>query len=202
MRNALALFESNIIASKGASAVHTYLSRNVVGPVDYSDLLRAQVVYCVSAFDKLMHDLVRRGMIETFTGVRPATVKYLNETVSIDLHIKLGAATVPPAEVIFEQALFAKFKAFSFQEPAKVADALSYIWNEPHKWQRIAAAMGISESAARTELKLIVDRRNEIVHEADIDPLAGTKRLFTETECTRATDFIERCGSSIANLVI
>lgn len=202
MRNARALFNTNIIAAKQAGSIYDYLALSVTSPLSFDDLLRSQIVYSVSAFDKLIHDLVRIGMVETFTGSRPATPKYLNESISLKIHADLVTTSLPPKEHIFEQALFQKFKIVSFQDPQKVADGLSYIWNEKQKWQKIAGKMGLSESATQKTLKLIADRRNAIVHEADINPVTNTKLNIAKLECEEITAFLHKCGNEIADLVI
>ena len=202
MRKALALFNSNIASAKVAGSIYDYLVNSVASPLSFDDLLRSQIVYSVSAFDKLIHDLVRIGMVETFLGQRRATDKYLNESIPLKIHAELISASIPPKEHIFEQALFQKFKIVSFQFPDKVADGLSYIWDEKQKWQKIAGKMGITDSMARTSLKLIADRRNAIVHEADIDPVTNAKLNIQKLDCEEITAFLQSCGNEIANLVI
>ncbi len=201
MRNALALFDSNLSAARNLEALYSFLSAHVTAPMPYDDLLRSQVVYAVSAFDKLIHDLVRTGMVQIFSGARPPTAKYLSEPISIELHGSLVSATVPPKEYVFEQAIFLKQKSISYQDPAKVAEGLSYIWDEPQKWQRIATAMGMTDKKAKTTLKLIVVRRNAIVHEADIDPTTNAKLPINQAECRQITDFLQSCGATITTLV-
>lgn len=201
MRNALALFNQNIMSARHAGGLYDYLTMSVTVPASFEDLLRSQVVYAVSAFDKLIHDLVRIGMLEIFTGVRPPTPKYLSEPISIQIHSDLISASIPPKEHIFEQAIFRKLKIVSYQDPVKVADGLSYIWDEGQKWQKISEKMAQSDSVIRTTLKLIADRRNTIVHEADIDPLTNEKLSITKAECEELTDFLHRCGNEIAKLV-
>jgi len=114
MRNALALFNSNLSVARNLEGLYAFLSKNVASPMPYDDLLRSQVVYAVSAFDKLIHDLVRIGMVQIFSGVRPATARYLSESISIELHGNLVSATVPPKEYVFEQAIFLKLKFPAF----------------------------------------------------------------------------------------
>ena len=139
--------------------------------------------------------------MEILGGTRAATAKYESEPFAMQVFIELGRATLPPKEFYFEQALVRKFKIVSFQDPVKVADGLSYIWNEGQKWQKIAAVLGLSDDAARTRLKLIIDRRNSIVHEADIDPVSGGKYSITKVESDDSVDFLRRCGDAIFNLV-
>ena len=76
------------------------------------------------------------------------------------------------------------------------------IWSEKQKWQKIAAAMGQTSDATTTRLRLIVSRRNAIVHESDMDPLSNAKTPIARQEVDDATQFIEACGISIATLVV
>jgi RiboL-PSP-HEPN len=201
MLNALVLFNKNVDIARQAGGLYEYLTTTVISPLSFDDLLRSQVVYSVSAFDKLLHDLVRIGMVETFLGVRAATPKYLAESISIGTHMSLNSVSLPPKEIIFENAIIEKLKILSFQKPDKVADGLSYIWNESHKWQKIAGKIGMSENYAINTLKLIATRRNAIVHEADIDPITNTKFSITQVECENITNFLHRCGNEITSLV-
>jgi len=202
MRNSLALFNSNITDARNISALYEYLSSTVAAPQSFDDLLRSQIVYSVSAFDKLIHDLIRIGMVEIFMGRRIPTPKYLSEPIPMQVHSEIILATIPPKEYIFEQAIFQKLKTVSYQDPSKVAEGLSYIWNEPQKWQKIATAMATTDKTARTTLKLITDKRNSIVHEADIDPFTNAKFNINKTESESSLNFLYHCGNIIANLVI
>jgi hypothetical protein len=134
-------------------------------------------------------------------GRREPTPKYLAEPISISTYNELTSATIPPKEYIFEQAIFKKFKSVSYQEPQRVAEGLSYIWEEKQKWQKIALAMNMDDRTAKTTLKLIVDRRNSIVHEADINPSIGQKYSISKLECQSVTDFLSQCGQQIVGLV-
>jgi hypothetical protein len=202
MRNALVTFQKNINAARELTALYDYLTTALVSPLSFEDILRFQVVYSVSAFDKLMHDLIRIGMVGTFTGARSATARYQSEAISMQLHGELVGATVPPREYLFEQEIIRKFRVQSYQEPSKVADGLSLIWEENHKWRKIGDKMGLNPDAARTKLRLITTRRNAIVHEADIDPISQMQNTITRTECEDITDFLETCGNAITDLVI
>ncbi len=202
MYKAFELFAKNINEAQDLTLLYEYLQTSLTSPFSFEDLLRAQIVYSVSAFDKFIHDIIRIGMIEIFTGKRLPTPKYLAESISIETYNQMISATIPPKEYIFEQAIFQKFKTVSFQSPEKIAEGLSYIWNEKQKWQKIAEIMETDDKTAKTTLKLIADRRNTIVHEADIDPLTSKKYSITRDECQNITDFIYRCGEAIFDLVV
>lgn len=201
MHRALAAFTTGIQDSRSLTALYDFLTASVPSPFSYDDLLRSQLVYSVGAFDKLIHELIRIGMVATFVGHRPATPKYHAESISIQFHGALLAATLPPKEILFEQEIGKKLKVLSFQDPSKVADGLAYIWEEKDKWVRIAATMGLPTDDVKTKMKLIVARRNAIVHESDSDPLSTIKTPITRAECNDITDFLELCGTSIVGLV-
>jgi len=201
MRSALTLFKKNMQEAKHLTSLYEYLESNIKSPLSFDDLLRSQIVYSVSAFDKLIHDVIRIGMVEIFMGQRNPTPQYLAESISILVYNELIDATVPPKEYIFEQAIIRKLKIIAYQDPKKVAEGLSYIWDEKQKWQKIAMKMAMDDKTAKTTLKLIVDRRNVIVHEADIDPLTNKKYSISKSDCKSVTDFISKCGEEIVGLV-
>ena len=202
MHSALMLFKLSMEEAKSLTSLYEYLETSIKSPFSFNDLLRSQVVYSVSAFDKLMHDVIRVGMIEIFMGRRQSTPQYLAESISTSTYNELISATVPPKEYVFEQSIVKKLKTISYQSPEKVAEGLSYIWNEKQKWQKIAARMSLNDADARTRLKLIADRRNSIVHESDINPLTNQKYSISKTECQSMTNFLCECGEAIVDLVM
>ncbi len=201
MRNALTVFHTNMDQVDALTALYDYLVKTIGNSANFDDLLRSKIVYAVSAFDKLMHDIVRKGMVEIYVGERPTTPKYLAEPIPLELVQQLNNATIPPPEVIFEQAVRNKIKILSFQDPDKLADGLAYIWNEKQKWSKIANAIGNDEKIVRTTLKLIVVRRNSIVHEADIDQVSETKRSISLDEVEGVGLLLRKVGEAIHALV-
>jgi hypothetical protein len=152
------------------------------------------MVQSVSAFDKMMHDIIRIGMVDIFIGNRHQTNKYMNESISMEIYGSLSMATIPPKEFYFEQAVVKKLGTISYQSPENVADGLSYIWDETHKWSKIAAAIGMKEEDAKKQLRL-VSRRNQIVHEADIELTTGGKRAISKDDCESSVSFMGRDNS-------
>lgn len=202
MHNAKAVFSANMRDADALVGIHDYLSKSVGEAISFDDLLRSRVVYSVSAFDKLIHDLIRIGMIQTYVGIRAATPKYQNEPISLSVAQQLSSATTPPPEVLFEQIVRAKLKIVSFQDPDKLSDGLSYIWCGTQKWQKISARINIPESVAKTTLRLIANRRNSIVHEADLDPVTGQKISISKMESDEVSNFILNLGNAIFDLVV
>jgi RiboL-PSP-HEPN len=201
MRNSLTLFSVNMQEAKNLTSLYEYLDSSIKSPHSFDDLLRSQIVYSVSAFDKLIHDVIRIGMMEIFTNRRNPTSKYLTETISTSTYNDLISATVPPKEYIFEKAIVKKLKIVSYQDPDKVSEGLSYIWEEKQKWKKISEKMMTDDGTAKTTLKLIASRRNAIVHEADIDPSTNHKYSISKLECQSITEFLCKCGEAIVDLV-
>jgi hypothetical protein len=138
MLNSLTTFRQNISQARDLTALFDFLSASVASPFPYDDLLRSQIVYSVSAFDKLIHDLVRIGMVAIFTEGRPSTPKYHNEPITLEMHVSLVGATMPPKEILFEREIVRKLAIVAYQEPTRVADGTQlYLGSEqqvgPHR---------------------------------------------------------------------
>ena len=197
MPDALTVFRANMGEADALTGLYDYLTGAVRGPFSLDDLLRSKFVYAVGAFDKLIHDIVRQGMVEIYAGRRLPTPKYLAEPIPMSVAQQLITPTTPPPEVIFEQTVRAKLKSLSFQDPDKVADGLAYVWNEAQKWQKIAAAIGAKEKVTRTTFKVIATRRNSIVHEADIDPISESKRPISRSEVEDVGTLLRTVGEAV-----
>lgn len=166
MRQAKVVFRALMAQKNVTAGLYEYLSINKV-PLDSSDLLRWQWVLSVSALDKYIHDIVAAGMVEQYLNRRATTPKFNAFQLSMNVINNLAIAPVP--EIEFRNEVIRRNSYLAFQDPEKIADALSYIWNEPNKWNVISGNMAthIDPVTLKTKLKNIVVRRNQIVHEGD-----------------------------------
>lgn len=204
MQRAFDQFKNSMQYVKELDALYVHLKDVLMLPNNLTDLLRAEWVYTISAMDKLIHDLIRIGMIEAFQGSRVKTKKFLSFGITVHTHTNISTTipgSIPPAEYWFEQDIIQKNKFLSFQEPEKIAEGLSLIWEEQHKWQKLATVMGIDQSNLTTRLKTIITRRNQIVHEADLDILAGTRNNITKIDTDGVVAFVEQLSEQIFNIV-
>lgn len=200
MQRAFDQFKESMKYVKELDALYVHLRDVLLLPNDLTDLLRAEWVYSISAMDKLIHELIRIGMLEAFQGSRVKTRKFLAFGISVGTHSSIVSATpttVPPPEYWFEQEVIQKNKFLSFQEPEKIAEGLSLIWNEDHKWQYLATPMAMSKDNLTTKLKTIISRRNQIVHEADLDLMSGVRNTIDKTDIDDVVAFIEKLSESI-----
>lgn len=86
----------------------------------------------------------------------------------------------------------------SFQQADKIAEAVRYI-SDKKLWDEVAVQMNKSAKDIKQQLNSIVDRRNKIAHEADIDPTfnIGSRWNIDELLVGNAVDFIEMLVESI-----
>ncbi|HEY4286958.1 MAG TPA: HEPN domain-containing protein [Puia sp.] len=206
MQRAYDQFIDSMKYVKELDSLYLYLTDTLHLPNDLTDLLRAEWVYSVSALDKLIHDLIRIGMVDAFQGNRTKTRKFLSFGITMDTHTNITAIStsgtyLPPPEYWFEQEIIQKHKLLSFQEPEKIADGLSLIWEEPHKWQKIATTLGVPMGDLTTRLKAIIARRNQIVHEADHNILTGTRNNIEKSDIDVVVPFMERIAIEIFDSV-
>ena len=166
MRQAKVVFCALMAQKNVTAGLYEYLSNSRI-PLDSSDLLRWQWVLAVSALDKYIHDIVAAGMVEQYLNRRPTTPKFDAFQLSMNVISNISVAPVP--EIEFRNEVIRKNSYLAFQEPDKIADALSFIWNESQKWLVISRNMAtpIDQATLKTKLKNIVMRRNQIVHEGD-----------------------------------
>lgn len=183
-------------------ATYDYLRNSVKPPYDISDLLRWQWAQAVSALDRLIHDLVKIGAVQEYINRRPPTDKFWALVLPMKIHHSIELQSNNSHKIlIFQQYISEKLSTESYQDPQKIADALSYIWNEPHKWQKIAVYMSESDETVKTTLKSIVLRRNQIVHAGDYVDFLSPKENIQRDDVYKVCDFIKKLGEAIYNLV-
>lgn len=218
MNSALITFSQGISSTRDISHVYNHLKQDLHLPEEIaSDLLRAQIVYGVSSLDRFIHELVRIGIIEIFNEQRIPTSKFQNHSFKAGTLMKIMTllkSKVAPSspedvpEIIINREVTEKLGFLSFQAPDKVKDALSYIWDEPHKMAVLANEMGLSGANDNMKQKLleqtldvIATRRNQIAHEADYDPMTNGRRSITPEMVQKSINFIENLGKSIHRCV-
>ncbi len=86
----------------------------------------------------------------------------------------------------------------SFQQPEKIADAIRLV-SDKKLWDEISTKMGKPVRSIKQQLSSIVDRRNKIAHEADIDPTfnLGDRWYIDEILVNDAVEFVEQVVENI-----
>lgn len=197
MEKAIEVFRASADRVRNLGGLHGAISALTTPVIDSSDLLRAQIVLTVSALDHFIHEVTVLGMVETFNGARPPTAAFNRQKVSGHLLISAPSGR----GVLFEEDVRQRHALLSFQQPDKIADAIRLI-SEASLWKEVALKVGVSEEALKTKLRLIVERRNKIAHEADIDPsYPGARWPIKPQDAEDALQFIVSLCEAIFDLV-
>ena len=196
--NAIDRFD--IILIQIRSNLHTIdaLEKMSSGYINFDDFLRAQIVSIVSALDYYIHEKVRQEMLEIAIGSRAPGARFYSFSLtmqeSIEHNNSVDSSWLDPV-------IKARHSWLSFQEPEKIKDAIGYIYSG-HLWQEVGRKMSMAQDDVKIELKIIVDRRNKIAHEADFDPSVPGKRwAINRNDVDKVMNFIELLVRSIDTIV-
>ncbi len=199
MRLALERFEENINRAKEISGLGESLSKQITSLIDITDLYRAAIVLGVSAFDFFIHEVVRLGMLEVHRGSRVCTPAYLAFKIPISAtQIALSDNT---KDEWLEYAVLETHSWQTFQAPDKIADAIRLI-SEVKLWNCVGVELNEDPKQVKANLIAIVERRNKIAHEADIDPVnPGFRWPITCQLSVDALDYLEKIVRAIYKLL-
>ena len=195
MQSALDQFHTNLSRVRNLGSIVDTLESQTLEPLDLSDILRAELVLSVSALDHYVYEVVRLGMLEAYRGRRNRTPRFLAFAVS--LSSVLEALSEHDGEAWLDNQIRTRNGYSSFQTPKNIASAIHLV-SDVGLWDRVAHNMGTHSRHVRETLGVIVDRRNKIAHEADMDPYAYDERSPIDRQMvTESVDFIEQVVESI-----
>jgi hypothetical protein len=118
-------------------------------------------------------------MVEIFEGRRPVTSSYSRFRVSTETLDRIRTAANPAeASAAFDLEVRTQLRLITYQEPERIADGVR-LCSPIELWNEVAVKLGAppgakSEEAKKlkTELSVLVRRRNQISHEGDLQPTA------------------------------
>lgn len=199
MQQALNHFGQNVAKVRDLHGLYGSLKAATTDAIDLSDLLRAEIVLVVSALDAFVHELVLIGMLETQNALRPPSLAFGRFTISMtSVQIALAGG---PASSWLEAEIRAAHGWLTFQRPDKIADAVRLI-SDAKMWDGVAATLAMPVGTVKAELNSIVDRRNKIAHESDLDPTSpGTRWPISDVMTKAAVDFVDRLAHAIFAVV-
>lgn len=132
----------------------------------------------VSALDLYVHELVAQEMLSIFDGIRAPTPGYLRFQLSNEtLHRIRTSTSLSGASAAFDLDVRSQLAFITYQDPEKIADGVRLI-STIELWNEIALKRGATSSTKSTiaknlkkDISLIVQRRNKIAHEGDLQPM-------------------------------
>ena len=114
---------------------------------------------------------------------------FFHDTATTEIYT-LSLHDALPISIWVETAIRKSHSFLSFQHPDKLAEAIRLIHSDPI-WPALENRIGVPAKDLKEHLKLIVDRRNKIAHEADIDPsYPGLRWPITKHDTSVATDYL------------
>lgn len=189
MNSSLEQFKSLINDAKQISNVYRHFNIKTL-----DDLLRWQWAQAVAALDKYIHDVIKVVLIKSYNKEITPTKSFSNFLIPISL---LDDPLLIQSS--FEQFITKKLSYISYQTPEKINEGLSLIWTEEHKWKFIADKMGENKKHVTNKLKLIAQRRNQIVHQGDYPSTILEKEKISLSEVIEVIEFIEKIVYTIHN---
>jgi hypothetical protein len=88
----------------------------------------------------------------------------------------------------------------SFQQPDKIAEAVR-LYSDVKLWEEIGKLLSRSPKSIKDQLNLVIDRRNKIAHEADLDPgFPGARWPIHTSDVEGSVEFIENICEAINHL--
>ncbi|MBP0944026.1 HEPN domain-containing protein [Pseudomonas alliivorans] len=197
MQKALEAARESLVRVEHLGGLYSALQSLTTSAIDSSDLLRAQVVLAVSALDFYIHELTVAGMIEVIKGHRPSTSAFEKYRVSVGA--MLGGIQSTTFDW-FEADVRERHSFLSFQQPDKIADAVR-LFSDIKLWEVVGSY--IADKDVKERLRLIVDRRNKIAHEADMSPsYPGQRWPITQSDVADIRLFIGRVVEGIHHHVV
>lgn len=201
MQSALDQFRISMSRVRDLIAVHNAVKAQSTPALDLSDILRAALVLSVSALDYYVHEVVLLGMLEIHRGSRPEPPAFARFQIALG-SAREGLQVGIHLDYWLADEIRQRHSYRSFQQPENIADAIRFI-SDKKLWEEVGNIMGKPAKDIKQQLSIIVDRRNKIAHEADIDPTLGLGNRWPIDEglVNDAVDFIEQVVESIHALL-
>jgi len=193
-----ALSNFNVCVARISDLHYTYiaLTKFTEQALDISDILRSEIVLAVSAMDYFVHEITAIGMLEILSGKRKSTKAFKSFRVPVKDFSFLSYGFEEQVNW-FREEIRDQHSWKSFQQSKAINDALRLITEEDF-WDDIAKSMNKTTEELKTSIDVIVDRRNKIAHEADIDPSFPASRwLITESDVNHVINFIKEFCCSL-----
>ena len=197
MLDILEQFRENIRRVQALGGLYDVLNQQTTPALDLTDLLRSQIVMAVSALDHYVHEITRIGMLEVYSGKRPQTPAFLRFQVTMEATLQ-GISTGQGNDSWLDEEIRKKHGYLAFQHPDRIADAIR-LFSSCTLWISVALELNLEVEDVKTELQLIVDRRNQIAHESDLDSRkpGGNRFTISPSDTERIINFIQDIGEAI-----
>ena len=194
-------FRENVARVRDLGGLHQAFGELTTPAVDLTDMLRAQIVMIVSALDHYIHEITRVGMLEVYDGTRPQTNAFLRFQVTMAAAMK--GISKSSENTWLDAEIRERHGYQGFQHPDSIARAVR-LFSSCELWISVALQLNLTDQDVKNRLRAIVNRRNQIVHEADLDPSypgAGNRWPISPSDVAKVLDFIQDLCEAIHTIV-
>ena len=151
----------------------------------------------VSALDHFIHEIIRIGMIEIYNNKREPTKEFKTFILTLDEKILFKKAIMEDKnDTWLEYQIRVRNGFKSFQQADKIKEAMLLIIDKDI-WNELSSVLNQDSKILKNRLNLIVDRRNQIAHEADIEPIYHELREIDIEDINNSILFIESIVKTI-----
>lgn len=187
------------------SSVHAFMANKATQIVMAEEILRAEWVARVSALDLYVHELVCQRMLNVFLGKISKPKKFSSFQLPIGVIDEIRDATTNcDAGIIFDREVRRQLSFVTYQYPERIADGIR-MCSDVELWGDIALHQSGSlsnkdECAKKLKKTLcaIVDRRNKIAHEGDMQPMAPKAPWpISQKDLMAVSEFIKKLVDSM-----
>ncbi len=203
MHRAIEQFELNLQSASQLGLIYSAFVEKVTAAINLDELLRAELVLAVGAVDCYVHDVVRIGMTRFFAVTSNEPSAYLNCAVSLGFAKRI--ATTPESDrcALVEEEIRRLHGFKTFQNADNISQALALIGVQGI-WDKVGRTLSLPSFDVKRRLDIIVDRRNRIAHESDIDPTSGigTKYPIDYPTIHQVIEFLDRMVRAIHSTVL
>ncbi|WP_165236018.1 HEPN domain-containing protein [Aquisphaera insulae] len=203
MKKAKSRFDANWELAEHLRVLYVSLQSISVPIYQPEDTLRASIVAVVGALDTFVRDLVCVGVREMLAGSRLRTQRF--RSLKLPVNVMLSYMENPSQTNAIEQEILNSFINRTYQRPEQIENGILLL-RDGDLWRDIDRRLNLAPGDVAKELNSIVDRRNQIVHEGDVDPDAtgvvhastsDWRRPIHEPYVMKANQLILRIGVAI-----
>lgn len=175
---------------KKLNDIFQYNQRILAAGIDISGILRAQIVFIVSALDHYIHNVILYETLNILKNNKTHSSSFCKLTLGLDsVNMLINNDVATDSFALIEKEIRHKLSWKSFQQPDKISEALQIVCDKKI-WSEVSCLMGQSLSDIKEQLRLIVKRRDSIAHEADFDIVNQCQYSISHTDATKAVNFI------------
>lgn len=199
MINTLVNLHEHIENASAFSILHKSLEKHTKNVLPIDEVLRAQIVFVVSAFDYFIHEIIRHSILQLFFKSYTSSVIFKNINIPLNT-VKEILHNEEDQYELLNQEIYRLNSYKSFQSPENISQALSVIGIKDI-WPTIGSYMDVDKETAKKKLRLIVQKRNCIAHQSDMDTIFNQKNPISTANTEESTIFIIQLSNVIFEIV-